>query len=672
MSQSLVLLVTIAGLSATADAPAGPPIGTVMATIGRVEVRRGGVAEPAGQSMPIRDGDRLEVPADGASKVYLYEGHSLYLGPGAIATIGGSAGNRQLGLEHGQVRAVVEGGGGLALLTPSARVVVDRGIFRAEAGAVGSRFWGEAGEIRLVGTSGATEPMAAGQEIFVPSGPGAESRTLGVGRAENWEVPVEALQMAGAAVASRRLKGDTVAFVNEAVAMAYQEPERPQSPDLPTPERPSSERPGADEPAFDAPQADEDARAERLTPERPSQDLPLPERPDRTPEDRLPRPLPTPPTNPEATDLARAAPAPAAPDTTQPEAYQPIALAQPNTGTGSSAVNLALGNISGSSFAGASGALFSDAQQQSLNPLFPGNVHLVTAETRYVLGDVALRPSDNFPTTREYFSIGQGPLPNGQVLTTFRTGSDPVPQTIRIPRTDNYLIRFPQSQYGVPDPANGGIASTAQGIAGLLGPVPVAPQVSGATPLRDPRAQFNDRATFALGEFALQRSGRNPQIDVRRSDQDRRIIKSGDFNDLNDQVTPNRDVAFVSAPDPAFFPNVPTVEKPVAFGDRPTYRRLDNLRRAAATTLLADRLSSYARRTGQTRFVLDGQVVDISGYQGGVGPRGGGLRGGGLRGSLDRMGGLRADRLQQLSLMRGGLDRTRIGPGAVGPAGRRR
>ena len=79
-------------------------------------------------------------------------------------------------------------------------------------------------------------------------------------------------------------------------------------------------------------------------------------------------------------------------------------------------------------------------------------------------------------------------------------------------------------------------------------------------------------------------------------------------------MTPNNSVVFRDAPDPRFFPELPTVKVPVSLLGAPTVRRLDTIRRAALTTLLADRLRDYSRRTGQTRFVLGGQIVDISGY----------------------------------------------------------
>src|SRR5262249_26367295 len=71
-----------------------------------------------------------------------------------------------------------------------------------------------------------------------------------------------------------------------------------------------------------------------------------------------------------------------------------------------------------------------------------------------------------------------------------------------------------------------------------------------------------------------------------------------------------------------FFPTLPSVFVPVAntpqtptLKQAPTYGSLDLLRKAATTTLLADSLSAYSRRTGQTRFVIDHRVIDITGYK---------------------------------------------------------
>src|SRR5690606_8983542 len=103
--------------------------------------------------------------------------------------------------------------------------------------------------------------------------------------------------------------------------------------------------------------------------------------------------------------------------------------------------------------------------------------------------------------------------------------------------------------------------------------------------------------------------------------------------DDQDVVTPNPDVTFTNQPDPRFFPELATVKVPAVgpnvqtLNQQPAYSKLDQLRRAGVTTLLADRLTDYARRTGQTRFTFDGQtVVDITGYRPGAGVGAQGIR----------------------------------------------
>src|SRR5262249_49455703 len=158
-----------------------------------------------------------------------------------------------------------------------------------------------------------------------------------------------------------------------------------------------------------------------------------------------------------------------------------------------------------------------------------------------------------------YWAIGVGTPPTGQVSTDFRTGTNPVPATVRIPHSDAYLVRL--DQFGIPDPAvTNSLLPSANtvGIFGLLGKPPISPQIRGASPLLDNRAAFNDRATFALGELALENQGNRPVLDIRRSDQDRQIIKSPRGDDF-DQVTPNPTVNFTKVRDAKFFPDVPFV-----------------------------------------------------------------------------------------------------------------
>ena len=204
-------------------------------------------------------------------------------------------------------------------------------------------------------------------------------------------------------------------------------------------------------------------------------------------------------------------------------------------------------------------------------------------------------------------------------MTNFQTGTGAVPSAIRIPHFGAYVLQL--SQYNIPDPGTSNpVNSGFTGISGLLGPNPLSPQIQGATPLLDPRAAFNNRATFALGEFALQRDPQRPsvpQIEIRRSDQDRLIVPG---TGPADPVTPNPQIfpRYANVPDPKFFPEFPNgVKVPLqgGFQPAPTLAQLDLLRKAAVTTLLADKLLDFSHRTGQTLFVVDGQIINTAGYR---------------------------------------------------------
>lgn len=321
---------------------------------------------------------------------------------------------------------------------------------------------------------------------------------------------------------------------------------------------------------------------------------------------------------------------------------EPPAASSGDTGAtlalGTSGINLSLGSVSLSTAAGGAGGLFTDANQATNAGMlsaaipssvfsgglaaganFPGNIFPVTSETVHSFDNVDLLFSDNFPLFRQFWSVGEGAVPTGQVSTGVNTGTGTTPRVISIPQFDNYLVRL--DQYGIIDPANASDGDSVS-IAGLVGADPVNPNIQGATPLLDERAAINAGLTFALGEFAVDRDGSTPQLVVRRSDQDRQIIKDAGGNDANDQVTANPQVTgFVAEADPLFFPSNDSVFIPDRsrgadlLTNRPSFGNLDMLRKAAATTLMADQLFDYARRTGQTRFVVDGKILDISGYQ---------------------------------------------------------
>ena len=276
--------------------------------------------------------------------------------------------------------------------------------------------------------------------------------------------------------------------------------------------------------------------------------------------------------------------------------------------TGLSGINLSLGTSFLSSATGSAGGAFTDANQDSLSgklmpsfgdlsagSAFPGTIHLITGQTSYSFDDVALIPADAFPATTQFWSIGDGALPTGQVVTNFLTGTRVDPKPIRIPQFNNYIIHL--DQFHAIDSANPATAqSTGVGISGLIGEKPISPDIRGATPHKDQRAQINKLATFALGEFSVRQEDGNPVLSMRRSDQDRRIIKDSNGNDDKDMITANPDVRmFVQAPDPRFLPQNPAVfvpsRGPDALRNLPRYRNEKLLRQAAFTVLTAHQLT---------------------------------------------------------------------------------
>ena len=547
------------------------PTAEVAATSGPATIHRGRVVSPAQPRAQLETGDRLETGAGGGISLILPGGDALDLGAESSAILNDRGEPGSVAIARGETRVVVDGTP-ITIGSIAGKATLNRGIFRVSISPNGMRLWAEAGTAQVVTSTGRSVTLRSEQELLVTAA-GVAGEPIAASR-DGWAFRPASFRLGSAAQSSRRAKDRLVGQANDELAQNF------------LPSGQTSQTPSTS-----------------------------PTRTPPTTTDEAGRPAPN------------AMPAEAQPPATASETEDSAStsVTQP---AATSAISLALGSSSASLGVGSSGAAFSDAQQDSLtNATIPyqgaqlplaGNIHLITAQDRYTLGDVHLRPGDLFPIQREYWSIGRGASPITQVVTTFRTGSDPVPQTLRIPRFDAYLVRFPQSNYGIQDPANPKRGDVT-GISGLVGAVPVAPQVRGATPLLDSRAVFNNRATFALGEFALQRSSTNkPQIDIRRSDQDRQIIKSPDGNDNKDKVTLNPQVQFVTVRDAKFFPELPKVSRPALVNPvsgKPSYASLDPIQRAGATTLLADKLSDYSQRTGRTRFVLGGRVVDISGYR---------------------------------------------------------
>lgn len=323
-----------------------------------------------------------------------------------------------------------------------------------------------------------------------------------------------------------------------------------------------------------------------------------------------------------------AAPASARPTRQSSAAQRGRSFARPEIAAGGGAranglaaavANFAVSGLGGSASSAASGAASSDAVNTIATNTGTDVINLVTAQTTYTLSDVHLLPQDAFPQQREYWSIGIGTPPTHDVKDAARPGLAPifdtgaVPNTIPIPGTDAYLVQIypgglPQSgRNTVIDPALGGYPT--YHLDNLKGLPPQHPVISGATPLIDHSAAINNRLTFGLGEFAVQATAPGqPQLEVRRSDQDRSVTPDPHlFNSEREQPNPQVTLAFDPKTDKMI---------PVNFGPAPTYSGLDALQHAGATTLMAHELYGYAMRTGHTRFVIDGRILDITGYRG--------------------------------------------------------
>ena len=592
------LLITVA--EAPTPAPAPVATGQVTATTGRVFLDRGGRRYQASVRSALRPGDRVETADGSGAGLFLFDGHAIYLGPATSVAIGATTQGGLIRLDRGEIRATVAGRGGMAVVSPSARARTERGILHVATSAGGTRFWVERGASEVHVAGRAPTRIAEGQESFIaaadrsrrtadatdaartvepvsrvePDGRTLVSAATGAG----WTVEPDALRLAGAAADSRRLRDGHVSQANDDSASSFQ----------------ASGQMG---PA---------TGATGTSPTTPGGRSPT------TTEGTLPST-----TGEEGTLPASTGEEGTIPNTTGDDsASQPIAFAQANSAFSAASSSIAFSGASGAFSSAFSSGQPGDAQQDSFNPAFPGNIHLITTVNQYNLNGVHLSAKDAlFPSQLSYYSIGVGTPPTKPVTTSFLTGTSGTPITIPIPHFNAYLINL--NQYAIPDPALATLNTKAvTGISGLIGANPTAPVIQNATPLTDPRAVFNNRATFALGEFALNRTGKNhniPVIDLRRSDQDRQIIP---ISATKDQVTPNPDVSFVAQPDAKFFPAFKQVYVPVpgTFHFAPNVNNLDLVRKAALTTLLASTLLEYSHQTGQTQFAIGGKVYDITGY----------------------------------------------------------
>ena len=570
------------------------------------------VAEFEGQTSVLErrskfpSGSLIQTGSQSSAAIYWQPGLVVYLDQNTELKLSGTSEFPDIQLLSGSIRTVSRTGA--IVQTPGTATRIERGIARHTVNGSVARVACESGTVRTVAlhSAGASHDSVTanggGQVQQVSAAAGGLSRNVAPGEQIHHDTAHGFLQDFPATGLTERL--DVKRLQMETVAQVSR-----------------LQRGGAVPPVPPLPE-DADSKTTKEEDEekkkRDEDDIPK-TRSETTPNDDATRGL---------TDLLP----PDVEDIPEPDADN-SAGANTQVALGTSGINLALGNVSLSTAAGGAGGLFTDANQATNAGMlttagaglaaganFPGNIHPVTSETIHSFTDVSVVFSDGFPLFRQFWSIGIGTPPTSQVTTGVNTGTSVTPDAVAIPQFGAYIVRL--DQYGLTDPASASSSvDTSVSVSGLVGANPQNPNIQGATPLLDDRAEINNRLTFALGELAVDLNGTTPQLVVRRSDQDRRIVKDPGGNDANDQVTVNTQVTeFVDKADPLFFPSNPTVKVPGRSADlltnQPSFRTLDPLRKAAATTLMADQLFEYARRTGQTRFVIDGKILDISGYQG--------------------------------------------------------
>jgi hypothetical protein len=573
---ALLLLLSVPAQNQTAQAPQFTTVA------GEVVVQYDNRSARATRGATIRAGSKITTGAGAQATVYWRPGLVVYLDERTSIILTGIATDPLLSLGQGSIRIVAANSA--IIVANQTRTAVRKGVVRLIARGPDTTITGEKGEVWTADLSAINR--APVQVTGGTTAQGPEFRSLSPGQSITHQVDI-GFGQSGTDTRGSESRFDQLQLLAVALVSRQQRAESPPPPPLP-----DSKPRGEDQPSDDPPTDDTTRGADSLPPA--ADDEP-------------------PPADSGSGTVAT------------------LAL-------GTSGINLALGNVSLSTAAGGAGGLFTDANQATNAGMltaavpasvvtgglaaganFPGNIHPVTSETVHTFDNVDLVFADNFPLFRQFWSIGEGSAPTGQVSTGINTGTGTTPQVISIPGFNNYLVRL--DQFGITDPASATIDDLVS-ISGLVGADPVNPNIQGATPLLDERSAINDGLTFALGEFAVDRNGTTPQLVVRRSDQDRQIVKDPGGNDANDQVTANPQVTgFAAVVDNDFFPSNASVFIPDRsrgadlLTNRPSFGNLNFLRKAAATTLMADQLFDFARRTGQTRFVVDGKILDISGYQ---------------------------------------------------------
>src|SRR5690349_7453233 len=112
----------LAMLAAVPEASVATVTGQVTATTGTVFLERDGRRYQADVRSALRPGDRLVTLEGSAAGAFMFDGHSISLGPGTSLSLGGMSQGGVIRLDRGEARATVGGPGGMLIATPSSRL----------------------------------------------------------------------------------------------------------------------------------------------------------------------------------------------------------------------------------------------------------------------------------------------------------------------------------------------------------------------------------------------------------------------------------------------------------------------------------------------------------------------------------------------------------------------
>jgi hypothetical protein len=213
------------------------------------------------------------------------------------------------------------------------------------------------------------------------------------------------------------------------------------------------------------------------------------------------------------------------------------------------------------------------------------------------------------------FTVNQ----QGDTIASLLTSDLPITAIAVAGQPGQYLIKWDSVNVDPSDSSSGIISTFSDNTIGVtqldvplssidVSKVSVSPYVaSGDTAL-------DNNATFAFGQFTVQYGSTDGELTfaVRQADIERISTPGGSESDPREVVL-NENVDYVSSPSGDSSGGKRLFGE--ALRSQASLRRLDRTQKAAFTTLMAETLHDFAARTGQTRFVVDGKIIDISGYR---------------------------------------------------------